>query len=219
MAAPSSKSTICKLALDLLQESNQEPVVDIDDPDTDIESICSRWYDHSRRACLRRKPWTFAKKRAAIVASGTTPAFGYSQQYNLPNDFIRLLTIESPTIFSTRYEMNYEIEGSTILMDGDTGSSVNIVYIYDLTNVTLMDPFFIDYLVRTLALNLGYKFTVSNATIERLKILRDEAMMEASSIVAQESPIKRREHSRALNARRRLSGSTGSKYVDPGWFS
>ena len=216
MAAPNSKSTICQLALDYLQEDNQEPIVDIDNPTTDIEVTFARWYDTTRRSLLRKKPWNFAIKRAVLNPTGQTPAFGYQNEYDLPNDFIRFLTIEDPGIFSKRFLTDYVLESNKILTDStnsaqQTSSEIlNLRYIFDVTSITAMDPIFIDLFAIDLAENVAYKFTVSNTNVERLNGLRTQKMTEAAAIAGQENPPVRVERSAALARRRQSGGQFGT---------
>src|SRR5882757_5096651 len=88
MAAPSSNTDVCNLALDAL---GLPPINSVDDPTTNTELVLSRHYDESRRYSLRRGVWGFAKDRATIARDGASPLFDFSDRYKAPNDFIRLL--------------------------------------------------------------------------------------------------------------------------------
>lgn len=210
MAAPQSKSAICNLALDYLLQTNEESVSNIDSPTTTTEVICKRWYDEVRRAVLRKHPWNFAKKRVVLTQAATTPAFGYSNAYNLPNDFLRVLTLQNSNTFDPYFSTDYEIEGGQILTNGDTDETLNLSYIWDFTNVGKMDALFIDLLAIELALRMAYKFTSSSTRAKELFEIRAVKLSEATSIDGQERPPKRVERSRALTARRRLGSNQRS---------
>lgn len=207
MAAVSSKVGICKLALDLIMQEHEIDVFDIDDPTTEIEKVCARWYDTTRRAVLRKKPWNFAIKRTVLTASVDTPAFGYSVAFDLPNDFVRLATVEDSDNVVRSYNLNYQFEDGQILTNGTSTSNLNLKYVYDFTNVVKMDAIFVDLLAVELALRMCYKFTSSNTNIERLKMLRDDRMAEAGAIDGQERPPTRVERSTALQRRRTLGSN------------
>lgn len=207
MAAPSSKVAICKLALDLLLQEQEVSVFNIDSPTTEEETVCARWYDASRRSVLRKKPWNFAIKRTTLTANPTAPAFGYSVAFDLPNDFLRLLTVENADTAVRSYNLNYQLEGNQILMDGDTTTTLNLKYVWDFTNVAKMDAIFIHVLAAELAYNMSYKFLSSNTDVERMRMIRDERLLEAGAVDGQERPPTRVERSTALNRRRTLGSN------------
>lgn len=208
MAAPSSKATICNLALDYLVQTNDEVVTNIDTPRTQTEVVCNRWYDMIRRSVLRGHPWSFASRRTILTASSIAPLFGYTLAYNLPNDFLRLNTLQDTSSFDPypHSSMAYQVENGQILTNGASGSSLNVRYVYDFTNVALMDALFVDLFAIELALAMSFKFTSSNTDIQRLKSLRDDKRAQAKAINGQERPPTRIERSNAAS-KRRLSGS------------
>lgn len=208
MAAPNSKSAICNLSLDYLLQNNESNVTDIDSPNTPSELICARWYDECRRQLLRSLPWNFAIKRVVLTANATTPAFGYSVAFNVPNDFLRIVTVEpADNLQIYGVDKQYQFEDNQILTNGDSTTTLNLRYIYDFTNVVKMDALFIDLLAIDLALKMAYKFTSSNTNVERLKSLRDDKFRQASAIDGQERTPIRIEVSGARQARRRLGSN------------
>lgn len=208
MAFASSKADICNLALDHLgQQDSEDPVTNIDTPETPTEVICARWYDTSRRAVLRKKPWNFAIKRAVLTPTGTAPAFGYTHAFNLPNDFVRLVTIEDPNTFDPFFPTNYELEQSQLLANTTDGASLNLRYIFDFEDVVRMDAMFVDALAVRMALRMAFKFSASNTDIQRLQALENDMLAGAASIDGQERPPKRVERSPALINRRLLGNN------------
>lgn len=198
---PSSATDICNLALDLL---SSETILNAVTPTTATEDVLARWYDKSRRKVLREHPWNFAIKRAVLAASSTTPAFGYSAQFPVPSDFIRLLTLEGGDGQSIE-KSAYAFESNNILYDG---TALRIKYIYDHTDVSKMDVLFVDLLVCEIALGIAYKQTGSNSDITRLETLRKAKASQARAIDGQENPPIRVEHSKIMAARRVSSRRT-----------
>ncbi len=210
MASVNSAVEICNLALDYLKEA---PISSIETPQTDTETMLSRWYDHTRKAVLRKHPWNFAIKRAGLARLTSTPAFGYSFQYDLPSDFVRLLSI------GTGGEIrSYELESNKILVNdnGYNASSstvLNIRYIYNFTNVSKMDPLFVDVFAIELAMRISYQLTGSDTKIQTLVQMLRDIVPETYSIDGQERPPKKRNRSRLLNARRSMGSSVASPYT------
>ncbi len=205
-----SKTDICNLALDLLSAGT---VRDIENPTDPTEEIMARWYDQSRRKVLREHPWNFATKRAALSASETPPPFGYSAQYPVPADFVRLLLINY-----TDNEMDtpapstlYKLEGRNILTGSGIadGGVLNIKYVYDFETVSQFDPMFIDLLAYEIAVSVAYKISQSNTNIERIAQLHKTRAAMAKAIDGQESPPILVERSRNRTLRKYgLSGNT-----------
>lgn len=204
-----SSTEVCNLALDLLSAGT---VQDVDNPTTATEEQLNRWYDQSRRKLLREHPWNFATKRTILAADTETPSFGYASQFSLPSDFIRVLALSSNLSVDQETLLPreaYQVEGNKILLNDYYGSAdaVRLIYVYDFTTVSQMDPMFINLLAHEIALSLSYKMTESSKRGEAIAILKDACARMSKSIDGQERPPTRVERSRNLTARRR-SGST-----------
>lgn len=202
MAAPTAAVDICNLALDLLR---QDSITSITSPTGGADTICARWYDHTRRATLRKHPWNFATKRATLTANVTAPTFGYSSAFDLPVNFIRLCTIGDDYI--NDLQGKYQIENFQLLFNADASGALKIRYIYDFTNVSQMDALFIDVLAAELALRMAYKITGTDDAGDRIKEHLKLIAPEAYAIDGQERPPIRIQRSRFLDARRRGSSS------------
>lgn len=210
MAASNSPVDICKLALDLLKQTSIITNV-TDNPTTEEEITCARWYDDTRRALLRKHYWLFARTRVAISRDSTTPPFGYSDAYNLPNDYLRLHFIGDDSI--NDYETSYEIEGGQILLNNSGATSLNIGYVRDIITVSNFDSLFVILLAAELASNMAYKFTAKNTVIERLETLLEVKRAEAKAVNGQDRPPKRVQRSIFRNARKKLTSIGAGKYT------
>ncbi len=136
-------------------------------------------YDTVRRSLLRDHPWNFALKRVNLSSSGYTPDWGYSNQFNLPSDCLRLIDVESTD--------SYRIEGQVILAN-DT--SINILYIYENTNESQYDTKFVELLAHALAAKICFNIT-ANATREKeLTLVYREMLAAAKTIDGQEDSIR-----------------------------
>lgn len=212
MAAPTAAVDVCNLSLDQLKQTS---ISSIDTPRTATELTCARWYDFTRRECLRQHPWKFAAKRRVLTPSNDVVPFGYTYAYNLPTDYIRLISLGDDYLNDLRRE--FEIEnGQLLLQTGEPvdSTSLYVRYVYDVTSVTKFDALFLKYLVLQLSLNMSTKFSISS-TIK--KDIRDEFKdieMQAKSVNGQERRPKRVQFSRTLTKRRGLPGGIyASKYT------
>ena len=60
--------------------------------------LCNARYENVRDAVFRHHPWNCLQKRLALPADTEAPAWGFTKQFTLPADCLRLLRIfESPT--------------------------------------------------------------------------------------------------------------------------
>jgi hypothetical protein len=205
MATATSDVEICNLALDLLRQTDR--VENIEDPESDTEVLCSRWYDVVRRSCLRAFPWNCARTRTSLSRNATAPSFGYPDAYNTPSDYLQLVFIGDN--YDEDYETDYSVEGGQILIDNDGAATLNICYIKDLTIVAKFDAILLDLLVAEMALRLANSLTGVNKSMKEIKAWRDELRAQARTMNGRENPVKRREVSPLLTRRRAVSsGST-----------
>lgn len=203
MAAPNSDVDICNLALGHLEIGRE--LTSINPPDTEIpESVaCAKWYDQARRHVLNSHPWACALKRVSQTADGVAPAYGWETRYLLPSDYIRLATIgETEDIDHTRYD----VEDGYILCN--EGSPLKYKYVYDLTDVTQMDPLLVTAISYKLAEFMALELTGSTTRKDLMAGLFKDVIADAQSVNAQNNPVRRIQRNR-LSAARRSGYSSG----------
>lgn len=140
--------------------------------------LCNEQYNKLRTSLLREHPWNFAIKRASLSAAVTTPAWGFAHQFTLPADYLRIIDTEYT-------DDKYQVEGSKILCDRDT---LNIRYIYDVTDTAIMTSDFKELLAFRIALDLGYVLIQSNAVMQTLQQQYDRMLRDVRSFDGQENP-------------------------------
>jgi len=210
MPAILSEVNLCNMALDLLKVP---PITNIRDPKTHDESICSRWYDTTRRQVLRAHPWNFAKARTTLSRNATAPAFGYADKYAFPNDFIRLRFIGDD--IDTLQSVDYQIEEGFLLMNNGGASDLNIGYIKDQLVVGKYDELFKNYLAQQMAYNMAYGFSGKETLRQGIKKMLDDTRMEARAINGQDNPPRRITRSRFMGARRVYASGWGVNQSNP----
>lgn len=148
-------------------------------------------------------------KRVLLAALADAPVSGYTAQYELPSDYVRIVEVGE----NNAYHRYYGIENNRILVTPNSTGSLKIRYVYDNESVETFDPLFVDLLALELALNLAYPLTGNQSVVQRIVALRDEKRREAFSVDGQERPPKRRERSRFKEARMKY-GYYGSPYLE-----
>ena len=182
MAAGDSPTSIANLALALLSE---DPIGNIDPPDNNKRGRLARqFYDPARRAMLAAAPWREAKRQAQLAAATTAPAFTYGRAYPVPADFIRWYDL--PEDGGTDWEM-MNLAGVGLCVVTDAGPALDVTYVMDLDDCTLMSPL----LVMALASEIGTLMALPLARDMSLKAAceaqRDRYLSLARSVSAQQA--------------------------------
>jgi hypothetical protein len=198
MTAPTNKTDIANLALDRI---GGLLIGSLDPPTTEQEIFIARHYELDKQILLRSYQWSFAKKRITISRSGT-PAFEYSDEYSMPHDYIRFLSIENYTEMPG--SSTYAIEGNKILLNNSGAPSLNIIYISNTDAVTFFDPLFVNLLVLKLAYKLAPRQTVDEKLVQGIRAELKDEEPKAISITSQERPPRKKQISRYLRAHRRI---------------
>ena len=188
---------ICNLSFDLLR--HKDKVTNIETPESDSESLAARWYDVTRRSILGAYPWNFARTRTTLSRNAITPAFGYTDAYNLPNDFLNLVFIGEN--YLDDYQIEYAIESGQILLDNNAGDSLNICYVADITSVPRFDALFVELLSAELAIRFGNAITGLNKGLKEIYAWKKELEAKARTKNGRDNPVKHREVSPILTKR------------------
>jgi hypothetical protein len=209
MSKPVAAEEVCNLSLDLLRHNIR--ITSLETPENDEEAIGARWYDATRRSTLRMFPWNFARKRDSIPRDSVTPAFGYSDAYVLPNDYVAPVFVGEDPV--TDFIDDFVVEGNLLLCNNDGAASLHICYIYDVIDVARFDSIFLMLLVGELAVVFGNSITGLNKSIKGMELFRDRWEVKARSKNGQENPPRIRHSSPLLNSRRSGRRATSSDGV------
>ena len=153
---PSSASTEVNLANIALTMLGQQPITALTDTNNRAVMADARYSD-MRDTVLRAHPWNCAVKRDSLAKSVTAPDWGYSNTFVLPSDFVRLVDIEDPT-------QKYSIEAGNQAGDNDLvllsdANSMNVRYVYKITDVSKMDDTLKQAIATRLAADLALAIT------------------------------------------------------------
>lgn len=133
-----------------------------------------------RDELLFRHPWNFARKRDSLAALSTGPAWGFSNAFALPTDYIRM------------YEVNGEDEGTGKwkVEDGsvvtDLSAPLEVLYVYQVTDANRMSVGFREALASVLAADWAEDLTGSNSVVEARERKARIAVAQARSNDGQE---------------------------------
>lgn len=184
-----SATSICSNAL---LELGKSAIADINSPTNDAERLAANLYAPTRDALLRSHLWNFAIRRVQLSPSTPAPAFGFSNAYLLPGDWLRTLRIGG-----TRDYVNTDFrqEGRLIVTDAST---MFLRYVWRNEDVGTYDAIFVEALTAMLRWKFTYPVTKSTSlrdSNERafLRVLQQaksiDAMEEPGDMIAEETPL------------------------------
>jgi len=138
-------------------------------------------YEQVRDMCLARHPWNFATKRAQLAQLSTTPAIEFDFEYQLPADFIRVVSVHSNNEGMGIVE--HKVEDGKILTSSD---QCWLVYIYRMTNPNQMSAEFREFVSAVLAKEAAMGLVNSNTMLELMTKEAEKAERRARGVDAQE---------------------------------
>lgn len=176
-----SEVEICNLALSKLGQSTK--LISLDE-DNKTGRAMLLWYAPTRKAELRRRKWRFSLKRVSLAALATTPDWGFSYQYQLPTDNLRILEVGS---FYLGPDMSDYRNGNTSVFQIENGKILTslaaplpIRYIGDVTDTALFDSAFDDMLATRIAYEACEEITQSDSKKQLLEQAYNKTLREAA---------------------------------------
>lgn len=169
-----TKITIANNALALLGD---DPISDFSEGTT-RSALVRDMYENVRDSVLRMLFWNCAIKRINMSPETSSPAFGFTYQYQLPADWVR-----TKSISAMRDVFDYRIEGRKILTDLE---SIQLTYVYRNDDPSTYDAGLIDVLTFSLAAALAYPITKSTTQAQYMEQKAGAALRSAKSSDAQD---------------------------------
>ena len=158
-----SKTDICNLAL---ARVGAQTIMDIDDADSKGARACKNAFESTVREVSRAGIWNTLKARASLAELSTAPAFGWTKQFQLPTDFIRLFKLNGVDLDNDEPGEYFEIEGKVLLTDADTA---DIQYIAYKDDPNAYDPLMVDAIVVLLASKIAVPMRQDEAMATSLR--------------------------------------------------
>lgn len=183
-----SEVTIVNTALTLLGEGRIMSLTDNTKPAREAKAIYAPTRDH----LLGAYNWSFAKDRISLPSLAAAPAFGFSLQYQLPTDCLRVVMVGDYyagldlSDYRNSPDFPFEIEGRKILTD--LGAPLNVKYIKRIVDVTLHPPIFDMCFATKIAEYLCEPITQSDSKRDKAIDAHTKALREAIRANAIELP-------------------------------
>ena len=129
--------------------------------------LCNERYETVRDAVFRSHPWNCLVKRVQLAKDTETPAWGFTNQYTLPSDCLRVLQIKD-------YNLDYKIEGRKLLINEDT---VFLIYLAQITDVNELDVLLRETISAGIASDISYAIT---ANLQVTKLMTEKYGLKLS---------------------------------------
>ncbi|MDG4721588.1 MULTISPECIES: hypothetical protein [Thalassospira] len=158
-----SETDIANIAMQLIGE---QPITSLDE-DSDRARLAKAYFRGAVDRVLAAHSWTWAKKRSLLSDATETPAFGYSYQYLLPADCLRVWSIEKEGI-SLGVTQKWEREGDYLLTD--VSAPLQVVFSCRRSSYARLDQYLADVMGASLALAVAQSTEGSNTGVERMQV-------------------------------------------------
>ena len=138
--------------------------------------LCNARHTQVRDSLFRSHPWNCLIKRVELARGTETPSWGFSYQFTLPADCLRVLGI-------LNYDYDFKVEGRKILANHGT---VKIQYVSRVTDANQYDELLRETISASLAADIAYAVTSSNPTASNMYNLFQDKLREARFVDATE---------------------------------
>src|SRR3990167_3872575 len=150
-----SEVGICNLAL---QKLGAESISSLTEDSRNARAV-NACYAEMRDAEISAHPWSFARTRATLTASATTPDFEFTYQFTLPVGALRLQ-------LPRQAGLEWELEGGAI--PTNDGTTIEMVYYQQITDPNAMPPSFRNALACRIAAQTCEQITQSTTKWEKV---------------------------------------------------
>lgn len=157
-----------------------DPITSLADDSAEARAANAQ-YEKLRDEVLRAHPWNFAIARQRLARLSDAPVFGFSHQYQMPSDCLRVLGMNEG-------RSRFEIEGRKLLTDED---SADVVYVRRVTDPNEFDAMFCEALAYRIAADLAYPLANSTTLSGSMMQLYRDALALARSVDGQETGAQR----------------------------
>ena len=138
--------------------------------------LCNARYTQVRDSLFRSHPWNCLIKRVELAKDTEVPSWGFSYQFTLPADCLRVVTI-------LNYDYDYKVEGRKILANHGT---LKIQYISRVEDPNQYDELLRETISAALSADIAYAVTSSNPVASNMYKLFQDKLREARFVDATE---------------------------------
>lgn len=169
--------SICSNALLML---GKDPIASLQE-DSDRARYCANLYPPLRDTLLRKHFWNCAIKRVLLSPDAVAPAYGFTAQFPLPSDFLRLMEVGSTGAFIK----DFQLENRMILANA---TALPLRYVWRNDNEDDWDVGLVETATAMMAALLAYPVCQSTSLRDSLLDTATKTLRESQAIDGQENP-------------------------------
>jgi hypothetical protein len=151
-----------------------EFITSMDDPKRAAQ-LAKQFFPDTRDAVLRAFSWNCVEKAVVLAPLAQTPPFKWAYQFQLPSDFLRVISIEEST--------EYKVQGRKLLANVNT---ISLTYIYREQDVSQYDPLLASCIEARLASQLAIPVLENTGLADAMLQLYTQRLREAKGIDSRE---------------------------------
>jgi len=163
---------ICNNALNQLGASTILSLTE----DSKNARLCNSRYESIRNAVFRSHSWNCLIARQEIAADVATPAWGWTKQFTLPSNCLRVIAISD-------YDYDYKIEGRKIMANI---TPIKLQFIKLETDPNQYDTLLSETISAALAADIAFAVTANATLVTTMKEIYKEKLSEAKHVDATE---------------------------------
>jgi len=150
------------------------------DDDSNDAALCKLMYAGLRDTVLADREWTFAVARVQLPALAAAPDWGYTYQFQLPPDVLRVLNLsDDKTQPVPPYDLKWRREGSAVACNSAT---IYVRYLKRIEDPNKFSPHFVQALAARMAADLAWPITNSKETVEKMTQLYALKLQDAMAV-------------------------------------
>lgn len=138
-----TQASVCNVALGMIGEQAISGIHD----DTPRANALNTHWEPALRELLASAPWKFATKQATLAQVFPAPSFAYSFAYQLPADYISMVTLNGVHIWNQISDF-FDIQNGQILTNSETAK---VSYVFYQEDYSRWEPLFAKAMARLLA--------------------------------------------------------------------
>lgn len=147
----------------------------------DASGLTGNLWDTARTSTLRLGTWSRARKRALLSPVATAPAWGWTYEFVLPPDCLRVVSVGEST-----EAIEYEHEDGRLLSNE---AQIKLRYVYDNTNPGTWDSVLVEAVTFHMAALVAYAITGSKTLQDAMQANFAAVLAAARGINAEEAPV------------------------------
>lgn len=175
--------SICSNALLML---GKDPISAMDEGG-DRAKYCANLWPGLRDWMLRKHFWNCAIKRRLLSPLATAPEFGYTAQYQLPADFLRVFEVGYAGKFITDFQIETGPNNSRVILC-NSATGLPLRYVWRNENPDNWDSGLVHVVTKYMAALLAYPVTQSTTLRDSMIQEAVRELREAKAIDGQENP-------------------------------